>query len=99
MEELIDFQKVNEICAKALDVWGEKAQLGIAQEECGELIVAISHALRNRQECIPKFVEEVADVQVMLWQMQIMLSRMGLTQAYADIVNNKLDRLMERMNG
>ena len=55
---------------------GIRYQSGIAQEECAELIQAISKCLRSK-ETIPikermNLIEEMADVMICIHQMQIM---------------------------
>ena len=55
---------------------GIRYQSGIAQEECAELIQAISKCLRSK-EAIPikermNLIEEVADVMICIQQLQIM---------------------------
>lgn len=55
---------------------GIRYQSGIAQEECAELIQAISKCLRSK-EAIPikermNLIEEMADVMICIQQMQIM---------------------------
>lgn len=55
---------------------GIRYQSGIAQEECAELIQAISKCLRSK-EAIPikermNLIEEMADVQICLEQLQVM---------------------------
>ena len=58
----------DKIYASALEFWGIDPQLRIAQEECGELIVAASHFIRNREDSLEKLVEETADVYIMMKQ-------------------------------
>lgn len=58
----------NEILTTAIKTFGEEAQEGVAIEECAELIQAISHKHRGRQENI---AEEIADVEIMLEQLKI----------------------------
>lgn len=55
---------------------GIRYQSGIAQEECAELIQAISKCLRSK-EAIPikermNLIEEMADVMICIQQLQIM---------------------------
>ena len=52
----------------AIQKYGERAQEGIAQEECAELIQAISKKHRGKPHNIP---EEIADVEIMLEQLKI----------------------------
>ena len=72
-------EKVKKILENRIIQYGYKAQLGVVQEECAELIVAVSHYLRGRYDAVDKDLEEVVkplykevmDVQVMLWQLQL----------------------------
>lgn len=57
-----------EIYTTAIRTFGEKAQEDLAQEECAELIQAISKKHRGRQHNI---AEEIADVEIMLEQLKI----------------------------
>lgn len=57
-----------EILTTAINTFGETAQEGIAIEECAELIQAISHKHRGRENNI---AEEIADVEIMLEQLKI----------------------------
>ena len=58
----------SEILIAAIRTFGEKAQEGVAIEECAELIQAISHKHRGRENNI---AEEIADVEIMLEQLKI----------------------------
>lgn len=55
---------------------GIRYQSGIAQEECAELIQAISKCLRSKEEIPIKermnLIEEMADVMICIQQLQIM---------------------------
>ena len=53
---------------EAIVTFGETHQEGVAQEECAELIQAISKKHRGQRHNIP---EEIADVEIMLEQLKI----------------------------
>ena len=55
---------------KALAKWGVDAQMAMAQEECAELIVAISHYQRGRSKDWLALASEIADVQNMMAQLE-----------------------------
>lgn len=57
-----------EILRAAINTFGEKSQEGVAIEECAELIQALSHKHRGRENNI---AEEIADVEIMLEQLKI----------------------------
>jgi len=80
---------------KAISKYGEK-QLDIAQEECAELIQAISKWKRyGNEKAKLNVIEEVADVTIMLEQLKIMF---GITEEILnDEIDCKIDRLEKRM--
>lgn len=83
--------KEYEILTTAIRTYGEEAQERLAIEECAELIQAICHKHRGRENNIP---EEIADVEIMLEQLKI-------TNDCADLVakihNQKIERLYQRV--
>ena len=88
---------MHRILTKAISKYGEK-QLDIAQEECAELIQAISKWKRYRStKAKLNIIEEVADVTIMLEQLKVMF---GITEEiFNDGIDCKLDRLEKRMEG
>ena len=59
-----------ELYRKALDAWGQDAQINMAFEECGELIVALCHARRDLKDISrEEIVGEIIDVSLMLEQL------------------------------
>jgi hypothetical protein len=57
----------------ALGRWGEAAQVGVAVEECAELIVALQkHVNRTpKGDTLDNILDEIADVEMMLAQMRL----------------------------
>ena len=57
----------------ALAQWGEAAQVGMAVEECAELIVALQKQTNRKPtpETLENIMDEVADVEMMLAQMRL----------------------------
>lgn len=51
--------------------YGAKAQLRQLQEECAELIAAINHCFRGRDNASMEFLEEFVDVYVVMFQLYI----------------------------
>ena len=90
--EILTPEKI-EILRAALRTWGSEAQLALAQEELAELVVKISHYRRARITA-GRVSEEIADVQIMLWQMMEMPEFSGVATAIAD----KLNRLEIRID-
>lgn len=62
-----------EACAEAFQKWGVRSQLEIAMEECGELIVAISHYVRGRPGADRALADEVADVELCCQSIRLLL--------------------------
>jgi NTP pyrophosphatase (non-canonical NTP hydrolase) len=82
----------NEIYALALTTWGEQAQLGLLQEECAELIAAVSRFHRGR--CDGREVaNEVADVLIMCEQMKLIVG----SELVDEAIRRKLVRLKQRL--
>lgn len=64
---------VNKATPKEL-IYGKEAQSRQAMEECAELVQAINKCLRypNKEECKDNLIEEIADVEIMLYQLKEM---------------------------
>ena len=58
-----------------LDKWGLKPQVGQAIEECAELIVALQKYINRtpQVDMIENILDEIADVEIMLAQMRLVL--------------------------
>jgi NTP pyrophosphatase (non-canonical NTP hydrolase) len=61
---------------QAILAWGEQAQYGMVVEEIGELLTAMNHWCRKRCHA-PTVAEEIADVQIMLDQLALLLGHTG----------------------
>ena len=81
----------NEILITAIRTFGEKAQEGVAIEECAELIQAISHKHRGRKNNI---AEEIADVEIMLEQLKIIND---CHKEVEEIHKQKIERLFHKV--
>ena len=59
----------------ALDKWGVEGQVGQTVEECAELIVALQKYINREPSpgAIDDIVDEIADVEMMLAQMRLVL--------------------------
>jgi NTP pyrophosphatase (non-canonical NTP hydrolase) len=75
-----------EIYAKFMKAWGKSSQLGMLQEECAELIVAVNKYFRNIPQSDEMICEELADVQNMINQFK------GLYPKFEEIRIEKLKR-------
>jgi NTP pyrophosphatase (non-canonical NTP hydrolase) len=86
---------------KVLKKFGDEAQMGMLTEECAELIQANSKLSRARAgsgdegDCLENFIEEMADVQIMIEQMLIMCENQygGAFEMFASKKAYKTERL------
>lgn len=78
---------------KAMEKWGSELQMDLAQEECAELIEAIAHYRRGRPDSFEKMVEEIADVKLMVYQLEILFGQSEVDR----VVNEKMIRLASRI--
>ena len=76
--------------------YGKEPQMGVAQEECAELIQAISKIRRKGEtgETLDNLVEEIADVSIMCAQLEELF---GVRASIAWRMHQKLDRQLERI--
>ena len=76
--------------------YGKEPQMGVAQEECAELIQAISKIRRKGEtvETLDNLVEEIADVSIMCAQLEELF---GVRASVALRMHQKLDRQLERI--
>ncbi|KXS45577.1 MAG: hypothetical protein AWU54_313 [Candidatus Frackibacter sp. T328-2] len=81
-----------DIYQKAIEKWGAESQFGMAQEEAAELIRAISKVLRGKESNIE---EEIADVEIMLEQLRLMLDEVKIEKEK----QRKLNRLEKLVIG
>ena len=86
-------ERISAACRKAVELWGPEFQKDMCIEECAELIHAIQKNRRGRAT-IDDMLEEIADVQIMLIQMRIILKE---DTAYWNIFNSKLEGLEKRI--
>lgn len=91
--EGFDYKNAVLVLRKAIGFYGEQAQWMMACEELGELIQAISKYNRKGKVMKNALAEEIADVLIMVWQIQLM----------ADIDNEsiiqRIKEKMERLEG
>jgi NTP pyrophosphatase (non-canonical NTP hydrolase) len=80
---------------KAIDSPGDRALM--AQEECAELIVALSHRRRERTSGEREVTEEIADVLIVLLLM--LNSGAADPAAVAEVMKKKIERLRDRLDG
>ena len=76
--------------------YGMEPQMGVTQEECAELIQAISKVRRKGEtvETLDNLVEEIADVSIMCAKLEELF---GVRASVALRMHQKLDRQLERI--
>jgi NTP pyrophosphatase (non-canonical NTP hydrolase) len=84
-----------EILERAICHYGTAPQIIKAIEELGELTTALSKWMNNYQSLKP-IVDEIADVKIMLAQLEIIFD---IDIQVHNRVNFKLKRLAKRLNG
>lgn len=84
----------DEIYNVAFNVWGAHAQELMAVEEMSELTQALSKHFRGKTDLII-IVEEIADVRIMLEQLELLFDCVAAVQGAMDY---KIERLQERLD-
>lgn len=81
---------------KAIETFGREPQMRMVQEECAELIQAINKYIRKGNgEGSSNLCEEIADVEIMIAQLRIMLNADAVIDG---IKESKIERLKNRLN-
>ena len=93
---MTDEQK--EKCRQIVEHYGFEGQREILVEECAELIQAVCKIKREGGGVSFNFLEELADVSIMIEQMKQAFADDELID-YLSFVNRKIERQMCRMNG
>jgi NTP pyrophosphatase (non-canonical NTP hydrolase) len=91
---MLSEQQRDRILKDANVLFGRNDRFAIAQEECAELITAISHFKRERVDLL-SLMEEVADVLVVVRSLQLLLG----AHAVDAIIDKKLMRLDKKIWG
>ena len=88
------------VCEKAVIKYGPDEQVRIAQEECAELIQAISKCCRYglRDEHLENLIEEMADVTICIEQLKTIIEiTAGVNEAKLEaMVEHKITKLEKR---
>ena len=87
----------SEQCAKIAKHYGEGSQLCILQEECAELIQAISKIHRGIPNAGTHLIEELADVCIMVEQVISYIDDDEKTML-SKLINTKLERQIRRID-
>lgn len=89
--------KKQQIYLKAIEKWGCKSQYEMAQEEATELALAVrKHIRKNNIETYTHLAEEIADVKIMIEQMEVINPSLRLS--VEEFMQKKIDRLERRVN-
>lgn len=83
----------DKILWRAIDAYGNMAQLNVAVGEIGELLTLIGRRSQGR-DTIDQWVDEVADVEIMLDQIKKIFMIQSKVTARIDF---KINRLAERL--
>ncbi len=85
---------------QTIQKWGIASQLGMLMEECAELIQATHKVIRlgeKKESVWQGLVEEMADVEIMLEQIQTAIDWENLEKRVATAKHDKLLRLKKRL--
>lgn len=93
---MTDLQK--EKCFEILKHYGFDNQKHILAEECAELIQAVCKTRRSGEKVSDNFIEELADVEIMITQIKEGLSKDELIK-FLEIENRKIERQFCRIKG
>lgn len=96
-------EKFDEFFFAAVIKWGEESQIGMAIEECAELIVAARKLSRVggrvvSPTALEAFVDEIADVTIMMRQMALLVGVACVEERIAFKVARLSDRLNSKTN-
>lgn len=81
------------ICKEAIAAFGAKNQIKKCIEELGELSVALAH-YEDGKDTLDHVAEEIADMEIMLQQMQLLFRCQSVVEAHRV---NKMHRLREKI--
>lgn len=91
----LDNSKSSKICLRAVQYFGKASRKQLTQEECAELIQALSKDLRGKTHNVE---EEIADVLIMIEQLKCIYDNDKI-EKYREEKINRLNELMENREG
>lgn len=94
LQDRAESTRVERLYSAAIRLWGAECQIRMVQEECAELIVAVSHVLRGRIG-MHELSSEIADVEIMCAQLRLLIGHGPVDAAK----KAKLERLQQRVHG
>jgi NTP pyrophosphatase (non-canonical NTP hydrolase) len=94
MNKVWNENELLELYTNCMKFWGLEKQLRMTQEECSELVLAISHFIRGREGGLENLIEELADAQLMINQITYYVGK-DKVRAVMDIKSNYVKRKLE----
>ena len=88
---------------KIANHYGMESQIDIMQEECAELVQAVSKYKRGKDNDFSHLIEEMADVSIMIEQVLYLLDKrmdiegLSVYDVYFEFFDKKLDRQIKRI--
>ena len=86
---------INPILKRALETWGEKAQMLMVVEEMSELTKEILKNVSRGKDNLAEIIEETADVEIMLEQLK---ANYDIEQKVAAYKADKIKMIEQRLN-
>ena len=85
----------NPVLKRALETWGEQAQMLMVVEEMSELMKEILKNINRKKNNIDAIIEETADVEIMLEQLKENYQIVEKVEAYK---SDKIKLIEQRLN-
>ena len=85
----------NPVLKRALETWGEQAQMLMVVEEMSELMKEVLKNINRKKNNIDAIIEETADVEIMLEQLKENYQIVEKVEAYK---NDKIKIIEQRLN-
>lgn len=93
--ETVDKFQFYLITRQAFEKFGKEKQMRQLQEECAELIAAINHHFRGRDNNLDETIGEIADVTIMLSQI---VECLNLHEKVNHMANIKLQKIKSKLD-
>ncbi len=85
----------NPVLKRALETWGEQAQMLMVVEEMSELMKEVLKNINRKKNNIDAIIEETADVEIMLEQLKENYQIVEKVEAYK---SDKIKLIEQRLN-
>lgn len=86
---------INPVLKRALQTWGEQAQMMMVVEEMSELMKEILKNINRKKDNIAEIIEETADVEIMLAQLK---ENYQIAEKVENYKANKIKMIEQRLN-